>query len=195
MRRAGEVSRARFALVMLALLALALAGCAAQSGATGVGSTAATAAPTVAAAEPTAAAAEPTMAATSEAAAPAAAGTPTVMLASNDKLGDILVDDKGMTLYLFTKDTKNVSNCYDQCATNWPPLLTTDKAAAGAGVNADLLGTTQRKDGTMQVTYNGWPLYYWYKDQKAGDATGQDVGGVWYVVNAAGEEVETPGGS
>ena len=100
-----------------------------------------------------------------------------------------------MTLYLYTKDTKNTSNCYDKCATNWPPLLTEGKPAAGTGADASLLGTTTRKDGKMQVTYNGWPLYYWVKDQKPGDATGQDVGGVWYVLNAKGEEVETPGGS
>jgi predicted lipoprotein with Yx(FWY)xxD motif len=119
----------------------------------------------------------------------------TVMIGKNDKLGDILTDDKGMTLYLFTKDTPNTSNCYDQCATNWPPLLTEGEPAAGRGTDGSLLGTTERKDGKMQVTYNGWPLYYWIKDQKPGDATGQDVGGVWFVLNAKGEEVATPADS
>jgi predicted lipoprotein with Yx(FWY)xxD motif len=128
------------------------------------------------------------------AAAPAAAGG-TVMISKNDKLGDILTDAKGMTLYLYTKDTKNTSNCYDKCATNWPPLLTEGKPTAGTGADASLLGTTTRTDGKVQVTYDGRPLYYWIKDQKAGDATGQDVGGVWYVLNAKGEEVETPGGA
>jgi predicted lipoprotein with Yx(FWY)xxD motif len=116
----------------------------------------------------------------------------TVMISSNDRLGDILTDDKGMTLYLFTNDTANTSNCYDQCATNWPPLLTEGDPAAGAGADESLLGTAQRTDGTVQVTYNGWPLYYWVKDLKPGDATGQDVGDVWYVLNAMGEQVETP---
>jgi predicted lipoprotein with Yx(FWY)xxD motif len=124
--------------------------------------------------------------------APAAStGATMVNLGKNDKLGSFLVDDKGMTLYLFTKDTPNTSNCYDKCATAWPPLLTTDAPVAGEGVDASKLGTTKRTDGTSQVTYNGWPLYYYAKDKAAGDAVGQDVGGVWYVVSAAGEKVMT----
>jgi predicted lipoprotein with Yx(FWY)xxD motif len=125
--------------------------------------------------------------------APAAsAGAATVSLGKNDKLGSFLVDDKGMSLYLFTKDTPNTSVCYDKCATAWPPLLTTGDPVAGDGVNASLLGTTKRKDGSVQVTYNGWPLYYYEKDKAAGDVTGQDVGGVWYVLSAAGDQVKTP---
>jgi predicted lipoprotein with Yx(FWY)xxD motif len=122
----------------------------------------------------------------------AAAGATTVSLGQNDKLGSFLVDDKGMTLYLFTKDTPNTSNCYDKCATAWPPLLTTGAPAAGEGVDASKLGTTNRTDGTVQVTYNGWPLYYYEKDKAAGDVIGQDVGGVWYVVSPAGDKVATP---
>jgi len=113
-----------------------------------------------------------------------------VNLGKNDKLGSFLVDDKGMTLYLFTKDTPNTSNCYDKCATAWPPLLTTGAPAGGASVDASKFGTTKRTDGTTQVTYNGWPLYYFAKDKAPGDVTGQDVGGVWYVVSAAGDKVE-----
>lgn len=124
--------------------------------------------------------------------APAAAAGTNVMLGKNDKLGSFLVDDKGMTLYLFTKDTPNTSNCYDKCATAWPPLLTTGAPVAGEGLDASKLGTTTRKDGTIQVTYNGWPLYDYQKDKAPGDVTGQDVGGVWYVVSAAGEQVNTP---
>jgi len=125
--------------------------------------------------------------------APAAsAGAATVSLGKNDQLGSFLVDDKGMTLYLFTKDTPNTSNCYDKCATAWPPLLTTGAPAAGEGVDASKLGTTNRTDGTVQVTYNGWPLYYYEKDKAPGDVVGQDVGGVWYVVSAAGDKVTTP---
>jgi predicted lipoprotein with Yx(FWY)xxD motif len=97
-----------------------------------------------------------------------------------------------MTLYLYTKDTPNTSTCYDQCATNWPPLLTTADPIAGEGVDAALLGTTTRTDGSIQVTYNGWPLYYYAKDAAPGDATGQDVGSVWYVVSAAGEQIMNP---
>jgi predicted lipoprotein with Yx(FWY)xxD motif len=121
--------------------------------------------------------------------APVAAVATTVDLGKNDKLGSFLVDDKGMTLYLFTKDTPNTSTCYNGCATAWPPLLTTVNPVAGKGVEASKLGTTKRTDGTVQITYNGWPLYYYAKDKAAGDVVGQEVGGVWYVVSAAGEKV------
>lgn len=200
-RRNGKRFEMRFALLIMSVFVLALAGCAAQSGATQPGTPAATTAPSVGtqaaptveptveamATEPATAMPEATAAMTTTVTGPA-----TVMISSNDELGDILSDDKGMTLYLFTKDTPNTSNCYDQCATNWPPLLTEGEPAAGTGADAALLGTTERTDGTTQVTYNGWPLYYWVKDQEPGDATGQDVGGVWYVLNAKGEQVETP---
>ena len=124
---------------------------------------------------------------------PAAASSgSTVMLGKNDKFGSFLVDDKNMSLYLFTKDTPNTSNCYDKCATAWPPLLTTGAAVAGEGIDASKLGTTKRTDGSLQVTYNGWPLYYYQKDAKPGDVTGQDVGNVWYLISATGEQVKTP---
>jgi predicted lipoprotein with Yx(FWY)xxD motif len=126
-----------------------------------------------------------------EAPAASAAGA-TVSLGNNEKLGSFLVDDQGMTLYLFTKDTPNTSSCYEKCATAWPPLLTTGDPVGGEGVDASLLGTTARTDNTVQVTYNGWPLYYYEKDKAPGDIVGQDVGGVWYVVSAAGEQVTTP---
>ena len=122
-------------------------------------------------------------------AAPPAAGT-TVAVSSSGSLGPMLVDDKGMTLYLFEKDTPNTSNCYDKCATNWPPLLTTGSPVAGDGVDASKLGVTQRTDGTSQVTYNGWPLYYYAKDAAAGDTTGQGVGDVWFVIAPDGSEVK-----
>jgi predicted lipoprotein with Yx(FWY)xxD motif len=124
--------------------------------------------------------------------APAAAAGATVALGEDDKLGSFLVDDKGMTLYLFTKDTPNTTVCYEKCAVAWPPLLTTGDPVAGDGVDASLLGTTNRTDGTVQVTYNSWPLYYYEKDKAPGDVTGQDVGGVWYVVSAEGNQVTTP---
>jgi predicted lipoprotein with Yx(FWY)xxD motif len=132
-----------------------------------------------------------TMAQPTEAPAASTGGT-MVSLGKNDKLGSFLVDDKGMTLYLFTKDTPNTTTCYDKCATAWPPLLTTGAPAGGAGVDASKFGTTKRTDGTVQVTYNGWPLYYFAKDKAPGDVTGQDVGGVWYVVSATGDKVMTP---
>ena len=93
-----------------------------------------------------------------------------------------------MSLYLFTKDTPNTSNCYDKCATNWPPLLTTGRPVAGQGVDDSKLGTTARTDGTTQVTYNGWPLYYYVKDTKAGDTVGQNVGDVWFLLSPDGSQ-------
>ncbi|HHB91055.1 MAG TPA: hypothetical protein ENK60_07070 [Anaerolineae bacterium] len=101
-------------------------------------------------------------------------------------LGDILVDRNGMTLYVFLKDQPGKSNCYGQCAENWPPLLVEGEPVAGPGVDANLLGVTMREDGSMQATYNNYPLYYFYKDESPGDATGQGVGAVWYVIGPDG---------
>ena len=129
-------------------------------------------------------------AATEPAAVPVT-GAATVNLGQNDDLGSFLVDDKGMTLYLFTKDSPNTTVCYDKCATAWPPLLTSGDPVAGEGVDASLFGTTDRTDGTVQVTYNGWPLYYYEKDKAPGDVVGQNVGDVWFVVSPAGEMINT----
>jgi predicted lipoprotein with Yx(FWY)xxD motif len=121
-------------------------------------------------------------------AAPAAAATePTIMVASNPTLGEFLVDDKGMSLYMFTRDTADMSNCSGDCLVKWPPLLTQGSPIAGTGVDASLLGSAPMPDGTFIVTYNHMPLYYWYQDLKPGDVLGQDVGGVWYVVSPQGE--------
>jgi predicted lipoprotein with Yx(FWY)xxD motif len=87
-----------------------------------------------------------------------------------------------MTLYIYTKDTPGTSVCYDQCAVNWPPLIVTDPPTAPDGVTGKL-GTTTRKDGKLQVTYNDKPLYLFIGDTKAGDTTGQGVGNVWFIVN------------
>ena len=115
-----------------------------------------------------------------------AAAPAVVNVGQTAALGSFLVDSKGMTLYLFTKDTPNTSACYGGCAIAWPPLLTTGAPTAGTGVTASMLGTTTRTDGTTQVTYNGWPLYYWINDKAAGDTTGENVQGVWFVITPAG---------
>ena len=104
-------------------------------------------------------------------------------------LGSFLVDSKGMTLYIYTKDTPNTSTCYGTCISYWPALLTAGAPVAGAGVTASLLGTTTRTDGTIQVTYNGWPLYYYASDHAAGDTTGQGTKSVWYVIDPSGKSV------
>jgi predicted lipoprotein with Yx(FWY)xxD motif len=109
-----------------------------------------------------------------------------VNASQNAILGSFLVDSVGMTLYIYTKDTPNSSVCYGGCATAWPPLLTNGAPNAGTGVTASMLGTTTRTDGTVQVTYHGWPLYYFAKDKVAGDTTGEGVGSVWYVMTPAG---------
>jgi predicted lipoprotein with Yx(FWY)xxD motif len=115
-------------------------------------------------------------------------GPAVVNVGQNTALGSILVDSNGMTLYIFTKDTPNTSTCYGGCAKAWPPLLTTGAPTGGTGVTASMLGTTTRTDGTTQVTYNGWPLYYFDSDAAAGDTKGEGVATSWYVMTPAGTQ-------
>lgn len=98
------------------------------------------------------------------------------------KLGKVLTDGAGLTLYRFDKDTAEPpkSSCDGDCATAWPPVPA-DGAEAAAGVDKSLLGEVTRSDGTKQLTVAGWPMYRYAKDTKAGDANGQGVGGTWYV--------------
>jgi len=107
-------------------------------------------------------------------------------------LGRILVDSKGITLYDFPPDKGATSVCYGACAALWPPLITSARPVAGPGVHASLLGTTRRKDGKLEVTYNGHPLYYFVSDRKPGQTTGQGVdqcGAPWWVISPAGKEI------
>jgi predicted lipoprotein with Yx(FWY)xxD motif len=107
----------------------------------------------------------------------------TVYVQHNTALGSVLVGPTGMTLYRFTNDEPGVSNCADQCATNWPPLTVESADAIVPGVNLPgEWGTVERADGTIQVTYNGWPLYYWKDDKARGDMTGEGVGDKWYTI-------------
>jgi len=117
-----------------------------------------------------------------------------VATATDAKLGQIMVDDKGLTLYLFVADTGSASTCYTSCATIWPPLLTTGSPQAGTGVNASLLGTTTRTDGKVEVTYAGHPLYYFVQDKAPGDTKGQGIngfGGLWWVLGPSGAAITT----
>jgi predicted lipoprotein with Yx(FWY)xxD motif len=125
----------------------------------------------------------------SPAASPAAAATIAV---ATTKLGQILVDGNGITVYLFVADTGTTSTCYTSCAALWPPVLTTGAPQAGTGANASLLGTTTRTDGKVEVTYAGHPLYYFVQDKVAGDTTGQGVnssGALWWVLSPAGAAI------
>ncbi len=122
-------------------------------------------------------------------AAPAAAVTG-INLAESTEYGQYLVDANGMSLYLFMPDAQGASTCYDDCATNWPPALV-DSADAlptlGEGLDQSLLATVERDDGTIQLTYNGWPLYYYIGDMAAGDTNGQGLGSNWFLVSPTGE--------
>ena len=116
----------------------------------------------------------------------------TVALAKTG-LGRVLVDARGRTLYLFEKDKRGRSACAGSCAAAWPPLITSSKPRAGAGIKASLLGTTKRADGRLQVTYNHHPVYTFVKDTRKGQTTGENVyafGAEWYAVSAAGSAVE-----
>jgi predicted lipoprotein with Yx(FWY)xxD motif len=116
-----------------------------------------------------------------------------IQLKKVGNLGKILTNGHGQTLYLFEKDKHGKSACYGPCAKFWPPVLTTGKPKAGSGVKAALLGTTKRRDGKSQVTYNGHPLYAFLEDKKSGQAKGEGTkffGAEWYVMNAAGKKVD-----
>jgi predicted lipoprotein with Yx(FWY)xxD motif len=97
------------------------------------------------------------------------------------KLGDHLLAANGMTLYRYTKDTANTSKCTGTCADSWPPYVSVGPLKASSSTPGKL-ATTTRPDGSIQITYKGMPLYFWKGDTKSGDATGEGVGGVWFVV-------------
>ena len=118
----------------------------------------------------------------------AQSGAATVTAAST-KLGTILVDGSGRTLYLFEKDQPNQSACSGACAAAWPVDQSSGTPKAGSGVKASMLGTISRGDGTTQVAYNGHPLYYYAGDSGPGQLNGQGVdafGAKWFVVTPAG---------
>lgn len=116
--------------------------------------------------------------------------TPASLNITTSKLGKILTDAQGRTLYLFTKDSTGSSSCTGACLGVWPAFDSNGAAQAGGGVSPTLLGTGS--GSAAQVTYNGHSLYYYVGDTKAGDTNGQDLnqfGGSWYVVSPAGAQV------
>jgi predicted lipoprotein with Yx(FWY)xxD motif len=109
-----------------------------------------------------------------------------VMLGTNDAIGDLLIGAGGKTLYVFRQDQvtadSSVSLCFDECTIEWPPLILPPgmEPTAGNGVTGQL-GTVRRADGSLQVTYNGSPLYYFHEDEDPGDANGDGVKDVWFA--------------
>ena len=127
----------------------------------------------------------------------AAGHTGAVVKLGQSSLGRILVDSHGRTLYLWAHDKRGKSTCYGACATYWPPLITRGKPRAISGARSGLVGTTRRRDGKLQVTYHGHPLYRFSLDGRAGQTAGEglsDFGGRWYAVSAAGNAVGKPTG-
>jgi predicted lipoprotein with Yx(FWY)xxD motif len=128
-----------------------------------------------------------TTAAPGASAASGASGQAIVVTAGSGAAGAYLAGKDGLTLYTFTPDSKDTSTCTGACATNWPPFTVAagDALNGGPGV-AGTLSTFTRPDGTLQVAYDGLPLYYFAKDAKAGDTNGQGVGGKWFIASPQG---------
>jgi predicted lipoprotein with Yx(FWY)xxD motif len=139
-------------------------------------------------------AAGPSAAAPSEAApsAEASAATGGGLALADSSLGKIVVDSAGRTLYMFTPDEDaGKPTCYDDCATNWPAFTADAVPTAGAGLDASKLKLVDRTDGTKQVMYGDYTLYYFSGDSAAGDTNGQGVGTKWYVVGADAEPIKS----
>jgi predicted lipoprotein with Yx(FWY)xxD motif len=111
---------------------------------------------------------------------------------AHSRLGKILVDSRGRTLYLLNSDSARKSTCFGACAQAWPPLRASGRATVGSGLKASKVGTIRRSDGKPQVTYNRHPLYRFAGDSKSGDTNGQGItafGGRWFVLSPAGTQV------
>ena len=124
---------------------------------------------------------------------PAAKSGPVSIKTGKGDLGTFLVDSHGRALYLWRADTGAKSTCSGACAQAWPPLTTTGKPTAGDGVQASLLGTTKRAEGSREVTYAGHPLYYFEGDSAPGQTAGQGsdaFGAPWYVVSTDGKAID-----
>jgi predicted lipoprotein with Yx(FWY)xxD motif len=188
------VTKKIYALALLAAIAaLVVAGCGGGSGSTSSEASSETSSGKSAEAGAKEAASKPVTAPPN-----AEEGTTFVSLGNVAGLGLVLVDSKGMTLYDFHKDKGTTSTCYGECATAWPPLLTEGAPQPSNGASAAKLGTIERKDGSMQVTYDGHPLYGFIGDKKPGEANGNDTtafGAQWYALEGSGEEPEDSGSS
>ena len=146
----------------------------------------------------TLAAAGPDTAASSST-APTSAGASAsgaISTASASSVGRYLTDANGRALYMFVKDSKNVSTCTDACAQAWPPFGPTGAAGSDTLVKAAMISTITRSDNRSQATYNGMPLYYYEDDKNPGDIKGQgknEFGGLWYTVSPGGQRIAKKG--
>lgn len=122
-------------------------------------------------------------------------GRPASFGVASTGLGNVLVDRRGRTLYLFERDSGTMSACTGACAANWPPLRVRGTPLVGSGAKPSAVGTTTRRDGISQLTYNRHPLYTFVNDKKPGDTNGEGVnafGGFWFAVSPAGAKVASP---
>lgn len=174
------MNRKSYAFALLALLAVVIAGC-------GGGSSTSTSETESGAKESASSENKPASSESGE----SRGGTAAVISLGHTKVGMVLVDSNGMTLYDFHKDKGTTSSCYGACAQAWPPVTTEGEPTVGNGASTSKLGTTERKDGTTQITYAGHPLYTFVEDKKPGEANGNDVkafGASWYALKGNGEE-------
>jgi predicted lipoprotein with Yx(FWY)xxD motif len=127
---------------------------------------------------------------TAEASSSAPAEQEAVLATADTNLGEIVVDGKGMTVYMFDNDTQGsgTSTCTGGCLEAWPAVVAESESPSVEGVTGEV-GTITRDDGTIQVTLEGWPLYLWKDDKAPGDTTGQGVNGVWWVLTPDGTKV------
>lgn len=178
-----RASHPRAAHVAAAALALVSASCGTGGSAAEQGNTAPS---------PSTSPSSPTSSGSAESPAsevPSPDGT-TITTAPSD-YGPVLWGPDRQVVYIWEKEPTDEAQCYGDCAEAWPPVLTKGEPIAAGDVDADLLGTTLRRDGSTQVTYNGHPLYY-YAHEGPGEVTCHDVathGGLWWVVTTAGERV------
>lgn len=113
----------------------------------------------------------------------------TRIVAGDSQFGRMLFDARKQAIYIFERDSEGETACFGECAQAWPPVYTTGEPAAGSGVRSSLLGTIERRDGRMQVTYAGKPLYY-YAHEEPGEVRCHNVdlnGGLWWVVGPDGK--------
>ncbi len=123
----------------------------------------------------------------------AAAASKVELETQKSKFGQIVTDSTGRTVYMFASDSPTKSTCYGQCASFWPPVLAKGAVEASDGIDKSKIKTLKRTDGTTQVVYNGWPLYYFLQDQAPGDTNGQgntNFGAAWWVLTPAGEPIK-----